>query len=49
MASTCGEGNPMIENKGVLFDCIENICRGQMAEAFAHLYELIEVNDHAKG
>jgi protein-tyrosine-phosphatase len=38
MASTCGENNPMPEKKRVLFVCIENSCRSQMAEAFAHLY-----------
>jgi arsenate reductase len=38
MASTCGESNPMPEKKRVLFVCIENSCRSQMAEAFAHLY-----------
>jgi arsenate reductase len=40
MASTCGEGygNPMPEINRVLFVCIENSCRSQMAEAFARLY-----------
>jgi arsenate reductase (thioredoxin) len=40
MAYPCGEGtgNPMPEKKRVLFVCIENSCRSQMAEAFAHLY-----------
>jgi arsenate reductase len=38
MASTCGENNPMPEKARVLFVCIENSCRSQMAEAFAHLY-----------
>jgi arsenate reductase (thioredoxin) len=28
----------MSEKKSVLFVCIENSCRSQMAEAFAHLY-----------
>jgi arsenate reductase len=40
MASACGEGNgnPMPEKRRVLFVCIENSCRSQMAEAFAQLY-----------
>jgi len=38
MASTCGEGITMPKRKRVLFVCIENSCRSQMAEAFAHLY-----------
>ena len=38
MASTCGEGYAMPEKSRVLFVCIENSCRSQMAEAFAHLY-----------
>ena len=28
----------MSEKRRVLFVCIENSCRSQMAEAFAHLY-----------
>ena len=40
IASTCweGYGNPMPEKKRVLFVCIENSSRSQMAEAFTHLY-----------
>ena len=38
MAFTSGEGNAMSEKCHVLFVCIENSCRSQMAEAFAHLY-----------
>ena len=38
MASTCGEGYTMTKRKRVLFVCIENSCRSQMAEAFAYLY-----------
>jgi arsenate reductase len=38
MASTCGEGIIMPGKKNVLFVCIENSCRSQMAEAFTHLY-----------
>jgi protein-tyrosine-phosphatase len=38
MASTSGEGNAMSKKSLVLFVCIENSCRSQMAEAFAHIY-----------
>jgi arsenate reductase (thioredoxin) len=38
MASTFREGFKMPEKKNVLFVCIENSCRSQMAEAFANLY-----------
>ena len=38
MVSTSGEGYPMSEKSRVLFVCIENSCRSQMAEAFARLY-----------
>jgi arsenate reductase len=38
MAAPAGKGNPMTEKKRVLFVCIENSCRSQMAEAFAYLY-----------
>jgi protein-tyrosine-phosphatase len=37
MVSTSGEGYPMSEKSRVLFVCIENSCRSQMAEAFAHM------------
>jgi protein-tyrosine-phosphatase len=37
MAFTSGEGNAMSEKCHVLFVCIENSCRSQMAEAFAHM------------
>jgi protein-tyrosine-phosphatase len=44
MASTCGEGSSMSKKSRVLFVCIENSCRSQIAEAFSHLYarELIQ-------
>jgi arsenate reductase len=38
MAAPAGKVNPMTKKKLVLFVCIENSCRSQMAEAFAHLY-----------
>ena len=38
MPSTCGDGNQMQVKQRVLFVCIENSCRSQMAEAFAHVY-----------
>jgi arsenate reductase len=37
MAAPAGKVNPMREKKRVLFVCIENSCRSQMAEALAHL------------
>jgi arsenate reductase (thioredoxin) len=38
IAAPAGKVNPMREKKRVLFVCIENSCRSQMAEAFAHLF-----------
>jgi arsenate reductase (thioredoxin) len=38
MAYPCVEGTAMPKRKLVLFVCIENSCRSQMTEAFAHLY-----------
>jgi arsenate reductase (thioredoxin) len=49
MASTCGEEYPMLEKKRVLFVCIENSCRSQMAEAFAHLYAQDSIQAYSAG
>jgi arsenate reductase (thioredoxin) len=49
MASTCGEGYPMPATKRVLFVCIENSCRSQMAEAFAHLYAQDSIQAYSAG
>jgi arsenate reductase len=49
MASTCGEGNPMQVKRRVLFVCIENFCRSQMAEAFAHLYARDSIQVYSAG
>jgi arsenate reductase (thioredoxin) len=49
MASTCKEGYPMPEKSRVLFVCIENSCRSQMAEAFAHLYAPDSIQAYSAG
>ncbi len=49
MASACGEGNSMPEKSRVLFVCIENSCRSQMAEAFAHLYAQDQIEAYSAG
>jgi arsenate reductase (thioredoxin) len=49
MASTCKESNSMPEKTRVLFVCIENSCRSQMAEAFAHLYAKDSIQAYSAG
>ncbi|MGA2491022.1 MAG: arsenate reductase ArsC [Anaerolineales bacterium] len=39
----------MPEKKHVLFVCIENSCRSQMAEAFAHLYGQDSIQAYSAG
>jgi len=39
----------MTEKKLVLFVCIENSCRSQMAEAFAHLYAPESIRAYSAG
>jgi len=39
----------MPEKKRVLFVCIENSCRSQMAEAFAHLYAQDTIQAYSAG
>ena len=39
----------MPEKKNVLFVCIENSCRSQMAEAFAHLYAPDTIQAYSAG
>lgn len=39
----------MPEKSRVLFVCIENSCRSQMAEAFAHLYALDSIQAFSAG
>jgi len=49
MASTCGEGFSMEKRKCVLFVCIENSCRSQMAEALAYLYARDSIQAYSAG
>jgi len=49
MASTCGEGFSMEKRKRVLFVCIENSCRSQMAEALAYLYAQDTIQAYSAG
>jgi arsenate reductase (thioredoxin) len=39
----------MLEKRNVLFVCIENSCRSQMAEAFAHLYAPETIQAYSAG
>jgi arsenate reductase (thioredoxin) len=49
MASACGDKKSMPEKARVLFVCIENSCRSQMAEAFAHLYAQASIEAFSAG
>ena len=49
MAYPSGEGDPMQVKQRVLFVCIENSCRSQMAEAFAHLYAQDSIQPFSAG